>query len=176
MAFDFHIRAVAAGPVCPVSTRPPLLRAHSCLAWYVRTRPPKHTGDLLKLARWQTVRKTLFQQLAVLPGERLVSQALSAKDVACKTVSERSESRNHADQYCTMQWAERVDIHTCKISSSLQETSYWAKNSPRSNLIASGFPPKFLGSIPPGPLAVAFCAGTTNLTASILMATALLSQ
>ena len=82
---------------------------------------PKHTGDMLKLARWlQTVQKIL--QVRSSKQTIIVLQASPAKDVACK-ISERSESQN---QYCTMQWAERVDIHTCEtLLSGLPAALYW---------------------------------------------------
>ena len=49
----------------------------------------RQRGDMLKHSpRWlQTVRKNLFrvfQQLSILPSEQLVSQASSAKGVACE--------------------------------------------------------------------------------------------
>ena len=54
-----HIRAAAAGPVSPVSTGP--LFPHLWLAWRRQLasllggpprKAPKHTGAMLKLARW----------------------------------------------------------------------------------------------------------------------------
>ena len=61
---------------------------------------PKHTGDVLKLARLlRTVRKTSskssFQQLSILLSERLVSEASSVKGVAYE-ISELSESQTVA--------------------------------------------------------------------------------
>ena len=44
------------------------------------------------------------------------------------------------NQWCTMQWTGRVDIHTCETQSSgLREASHWPKNCLRSNLIGSEF-------------------------------------
>ena len=109
-------------------------------------------GDMLKHnLRWlQTVRKNLFrvfQQLSILPSERLVLQASFAKGVTLE-ISERLESRNE----CYMaQWAERVDT-SCKkktLSSGLREASFWPKNS---NLMASKFQQIYWGrGMPPDP-------------------------
>ena len=83
------------------------------------------------------------------PSKWLVSQASSAKGVACE-ISKQSESRNQ----CYMaQWAERVDIHACRtLLSGLWEASFWSKNGLRSNLIASKFQTfSWGGSMPPDP-------------------------
>ena len=163
-------RAVATGPVSPVSTGPLFPSPMACLASPNRANAQRtpmartQRGDMLKnYKRWlRTVWKNffgVFQQLSILPSERLVSQALSAKGVACEN-SERSESRNQ----CYMaQRAERVDIYACKtLSSGLRETSFWSKNGLRSNLIASKFQKFSGGACPQTPLAVA-CLRTHRL-------------
>ena len=130
-----HSRAVAASPVSPVSTGPLFPSPVACLAspisaiarWW-------HVGTCEMAANSAKVLFRVFQQLILLPSERLVSQASSAKGVACE-ISERSESRN---QCCTTQWAERVNIHT--LLCGFREASYWPKNSLRSNVITSKFP------------------------------------
>ena len=53
-------------------------------------------------------------------------------------------------QCCTMQWAERLDIHTLKIlSSGPREALYWPKNGLRSKISSS---PNFGGSMLPDSL------------------------
>ena len=78
-------------------------------------KPPKQTGGMLKLARWlRTVRKnsseSSFHQLSVVLSERLISQASSAKGVAC-TIKRITGKSNRC---CTTQWAERVDVRKCE--------------------------------------------------------------
>ena len=174
-----HPRAVAADPLSPVSTGPlsPSLTASlvspiSAIAQWTPTQGlPKH---VVKLVKWlQTVRKTLLSFLPTTcrSSKRMISFA-SLICEGCGLWDKQTIGKPKPGQYCMMKWAK---IHTChvKLPSGLQETSYWAKNvyiyiyiCPRSNFIASK-----LQKVSGG--AVAFCAGTTNLTASNLMATSL---
>ena len=141
-------RAVATGPVSPVSTGPlfpsPMANLASPDRANARQTPMACTkrGDMLQHnTRWlQTVRKT--ESSTVLPTER------SVKGVACE-ISKRSESRNQ----CYMaQRAERVDVHACKTQlSGLRESSFCPKNGLRSNLIASKFKKLSWGGMPPDP-------------------------
>ena len=135
---------------------------------------PKNTGDMCSNLRdgCKLCERILLslpsQQLSILPSEQLVSQASSVKDVPCK-ITEQVESWN---QCCTMQWAERVDIHTCETrSSGHQEALYWPINCLRSHLIASKF---VWGSMPPDPPSCSmFTRALWNWQLQNLMATAL---
>ena len=138
--YYLKFRAVATGPVSPVSTGPLFPSPMACLASpnraNARQTPMARTqrGDVLQHnTRWlRTVRKTessnnfpFFQ-----PNDlRRVWLVRLANDRKAETMQ------------CYMaQRAERVDVHACKsLSSGLREASFWPKNGLRSNLIASKF-------------------------------------
>ena len=133
-----YYRAIATGPVSPVSTGPLFPSPMACLASpnrvNARQTPMARTqrGDMLQHnTRWlRTVRKTessnnfpFFQ-----PNDlRRVWLVRLANDRKAETMQ------------CYMaQRAERVDVHACKsLSSGLQEASFCPKNGLRSNLTAS---------------------------------------
>ena len=140
-------RAVAAGLLSPVSTRPlfPSFVAYlalpiSAIAWRTPTqRPGAHrchveTCEMAANSATELFHESSLQQLSVLVTERRVSQASPAKDVV--SADKRTGSKTQ-HQWCTTQWAKWHSYET--LSSSLRESSYWPKNGLRSYLIAPKF-------------------------------------
>ena len=133
-------RAVAAGSVCLVSTGSHFPSHVACLVSPISAIARRMPTQDPQACRWhiepcemavnvrEFFRVFLPKTFSILPIERLVLQASSAKGVACE-VNELLESQN---QCCMTQWAERVDIHTC-------ETLCLASEKYRIGLMASKF-------------------------------------
>ena len=97
-----RIRAVAAGPVSPVSTGPHFSSLVACLvlpisavAWRTPTQRPeahRYHVETCKMAANNAVPR-VFQQLSVLTSQRLISQASPVKGVVSADMKTGSESR-----------------------------------------------------------------------------------
>ena len=107
-------RAVAAGPVSPVSTGP--LFPVACLALpisaFARRTPTHHpkahkylveTCKMAANSATELFHKSCFQQLSILTSKRLPSQASPRKVWLSADKQTGPESRHH---WCTTQWAE----------------------------------------------------------------------
>ena len=143
--------AVATSLFSPVSTGPLFPSPVACLAlpisaiaWWTPTQGPQANRWHVETCKMAT-NSVKLRTLQSLPSNNFPffqANNYSLISLICEGCGlwdqlMIAESQN---QWWTMQWTERIDIHTYETwSSGLREASHWSKNCLRSNLIASEF-------------------------------------